>query len=169
MAKKLYIGCDDAGCALKRKIIAHLEKRGCAYEDCGSEELPVRYPYYAAAVAAAVSRGEADRGILVCGSGVGISIAANKYPGVRAALCTSVTMARLTRGHNDSNILCLGGRLLGEWEAIDIVDAWLDTPYDGGHHQPSLDLIAEMERAMYNGTLWEKEPPVSDFRWPEEA
>ncbi len=165
----IYLGCDDSGCELKAKIIAYLEENGYEYKDCGSDETPSRYPYYAAKVAAAVSRGEIARGILICGSGVGISIAANKFKGVRAALCTEAYSARLTRRHNDSNILCLGGRMLGVWQGLRIVDTWLNTEYDGGHHQGSLDLITQMEDCMFSGEVWEpNELPYPEFEWNED-
>ncbi len=162
----IYLGCDDSGFELKQNIIAYLKEKGLEYKDCGSDETPSRYPYYAAKVAAAVSRGEIARGILICGSGVGISIAANKYKGVRAALCTDAYSARLTRRHNDSNILCLGGRMLGVWQGLRIVDTWLHTEYDAGHHEGSLELIREMEACMFGDEVWEpQELPYPAFDW----
>jgi ribose 5-phosphate isomerase B len=119
----------------------------------------VRYPYYAAKVAGAVSRGEAKRGILICSTGIGMSIIANKFKGVRASLCTSTYMGRMTRAHNDSNILCLGGKITGEFEAIDILDAWLTTEYMGGRHDISLSLITEAEAAIGNPTGWTPQGP----------
>lgn len=162
----IYIACDDSGVELKSAIIGYLKEKGYAYLDCGSGEEPSRYPYYAAKVAAAVSSGKIKRGILLCGSGVGISIAANKFKGVRAALISDAYSARLTRRHNDSNILCLGGRMLGRWTALEIVDVWLNTAYDGGHHQPSLDLLAELENVTMTGDIWCPEQiPYPAFDW----
>lgn len=162
----IYIGCDDSGYELKMKVIELLEKNGYRYKDCGSGEEPSRYPYYAAKVAAAVSKGEIKRGILICGSGIGISIAANKFKGVRASVCTDAYSARLTRRHNDSNILCMGGRMVGVWQALEIVRTWLTTDYDGGHHQGSIDLLAQMEDAMFNGETWcPDELPYPAFDW----
>lgn len=164
----VYVGCDDSGFALKQDILALLKERGFDLVDCGSGEEPSRYPYYAARVAAAVSVGKADRGILICGSGIGISIAANKFPGIRAAAISDSYSARLTRSHNDSNILCLGGRMLGRWQALEIVRVWLDTPYDGGHHEGSLELLRQMEDAMMTGQLWcPEEVPYPPFQWDE--
>ena len=162
----IYIACDDSGVELKNAIIGYLEDKGLPYLDCGSGEEPSRYPYYAAKVASAISSGKIKRGILLCGSGVGISIAANKFKGVRAALISDSYSARLTRRHNDSNILCLGGRLLGRWTALEIVDVWLNTEYDGGHHQPSLDLLAELENVTMTGEVWcPEEIPYPEFEW----
>lgn len=120
---------------------------------------------------AAVSRGEIRRGILICGSGIGMSIAANKFRGVRASVVTDDYSARLTRRHNDSNILCLGGRMVGRWMLLRIVETWLTTEYDGGHHQGSLDLLAEMERAMLSESVWcPPELPYEPFNWdPKQA
>ena len=130
--------------------------------DCGSDDNSdietTRYPFFAAKVAAAVSRGEARCGILICGSGIGVNIMANKYKGVRAALCTSTYLSRMTRRHNDANILCMGGKVVGEWEALDILETFLNTPYDGGFHEGSLQLINEAEELMDTGKLWEEEP-----------
>lgn len=162
MEKKIYIGNDTAGYYLKSKCIEYLEGKGIPYVDCGSGDDPdieaTRYPFFAAKVASAVSRGEARCGLLICGTGIGISIAANKYKGVRAALVNSTYLARMTRRHNNANILCLGGRTIGEWEAIDILETFLNTKYDGGFHDGSLDLIADAENQMMNGCLWEKKP-----------
>lgn len=97
---------------------------------------------------------EADRGILICSTGIGMSIFANKYAGIRASLCTSTYMGKMTRAHNDSNVLCLGGKITGVYEACDILEAWLKTPYEGGRHDISLDLIRRAEAAMQNGALW---------------
>lgn len=166
MNTTVYLGCDDSGFEMKQAVKGLLDARGIRWVDCGSGEEPSRYPYYAARVASAVAVGKADRGILICGSGIGISIAANKFPGIRAAAVSDAYSARLTHSHNDSNILCLGGRMLGRWQALEIVRVWLDTPYDGGHHQGSLDLLRQMESTMMNGTIWcPEDVPYPPFTW----
>ena len=151
----LWIGNDHGGYDLKRQIVEHLAGGAWTVRDAGSGSTEiVRYPYYAAEVAAAVQRGEADRGILICSTGIGMSVIANKFRGVRAALCTSTYMAKMTRAHNDSNVLCLGGKITGVFEALDILDTWLATPYEGGRHDVSLGLIAEAEAAMIAPEPW---------------
>lgn len=155
-SQKIWIGSDHGGYELKRKIIAFLEERRLAVEDVGSNSGEiVRYPHYAVRVSKAVSVGRAQRGILICSTGIGMSIIANKFDRVRAALCTSTYMGRLTRAHNDSNILCLGGKITGEFEALDILEAWLTTEYDGGRHDISLGLIAEAESHLSENSAWE--------------
>ena len=145
----ILIGNDHGGVELKQRLLAHLAKRGIAANNVGSDtEQIVRYPIYAEKVAGAVSRGEARRGILICSTGIGMSIIANKFPGVRASLCTSAHMGKMTRAHNDSNLLCLGGKITDATEALAIVDAWLDTPFEGGRHCISLDLIREAEARL---------------------
>ncbi len=160
--KKVYLGNDTAGYYLKSKCIEYLEGKGIPYVDCGAEDDPdieaTRYPFFAAKVASAVQRGEARCGILICGSGIGISMAANKFKGIRAALVSSTYLARMTRRHNNSNILCLGGKIIGEWEAIDILDTFLNTEYDAGFHEGSLQLLEEMEALMMNDAVWQEEP-----------
>ena len=166
MEKPLYIGCDDSGFAAKQMLLDFLGGKGIPCVDCGGGPEPSRYPWYAAKVASAVSDGRADRGILICGSGIGMSIAANKLPGVRAAAVSDVYGARLTRRHNDSNVLCLGGRLLGPWQIAQIVRTWLTTAYDGGHHDGSLELIRQMEAVTMTGARWcPDEQPYPDFTW----
>jgi ribose 5-phosphate isomerase B len=148
MSMKLMIGNDHAGYALKQYIVNHLSLRRdiCAVDAGAYSEERVMYPYYAAKVAKAVASGAVDRGILICATGLGISITANRYAGVRAALCTSTYMGKMSRAHNDSNILCLGGRITGYLEALDILDAWLDTAYDGGRHEASLGILNRIDR-----------------------
>ena len=151
----IWIGNDHGGYELKLRIVEHLRQKGYSVHDVGSHSTEiVRYPYYAAEVAGAVSRGEARRGILICSTGIGMSIIANKFKGIRASLCTSTYLARMTRAHNDSNILCLGGKTTGEFEALDMVDTWLATPYEGGRHDISLGLIAEAEETLCTGEVW---------------
>ncbi len=149
MADRIIIGNDHGGYDVKMELARHLRERGIEVVDagCDSAEI-VRYPNYARTVAGAVARGEFERGILICSTGIGMSIAANKFPGVRAALCTSTYMAKMTRQHNDSNVLCLGGKITGIYELLDIVDAWLENDYVGGRHAISLGLIDELERDL---------------------
>jgi len=159
----VWIANDHGGYRLKMKIVEYLGQQGIPVRDigCQSEDI-VRYPYFAAKVAGAVSRGEAGRGILICSTGVGMSIIANKFPGVRASLCASPYEAKMTRLHNDSNILCLGGRTLGDMKALDTLETWLGTPYLGERHEISLSLIREAERRNMTGELWD--PGFSDMR-----
>ena len=124
------IGSDHGGFALKKALMAHLDKRGLAYKDFGTySEASCDYPVYGKAVANAVAAGECDRGILICSTGIGISITANKVPGIRAALCGDCFSAEATRLHNDANVLCLGARVVGDGLALKIVDTFLDTPF----------------------------------------
>ena len=126
----LAIASDHGGFALKQTIMAHLTKRGIEYHDYGTySEASCDYPEYGRAVALAVASGEYERGILICGTGIGISITANKVPGIRCALCTDCFCAEATRQHNDANMLALGGRVVGEGLALKIVDTFLDTPF----------------------------------------
>lgn len=161
-AKKVYLGNDTAGYFLKTKVIEYLEGKGIPYVDCGSGDDPdiesTRYPFFAARVAKAVSAGEARCGVLICGTGIGISMAANKFKNVRAGLCSTTYQAVMTRRHNDANILCFGGKTIGEWEAIDMLEKFLNTSYDGGFHDGSLNLINDMEKLMMNDTVWQEEP-----------
>ena len=166
MNSPVYVGCDDAGFEAKQAILLLLDEMGLPWVDCGSGPEPSRYPWFAAKVASAVSEGRAEYGILICGSGIGMSIAANKYPGVRAAVVSDVYGARLTRRHNDSNVLCLGGRLLGPWQIAEIVRVWLSTAYDGGHHEGSLELIDQLESVNMSGGLWcPEDVPYAAFDW----
>ncbi|MBQ6927061.1 MAG: ribose 5-phosphate isomerase B [Oscillospiraceae bacterium] len=126
----IAIGSDHGGFALKKAIMEHLDKRGLAYKDYGTySEASCDYPQYARAVANAVAAGECERGILICGTGIGVSITANKIRGIRAALCGDCFSAEATRQHNDANILCMGARVVGEGLALKIADTFLDTPF----------------------------------------
>lgn len=126
----IALGCDHGGFALKQAIIEHLDKRGLAYKDCGCySEASCDYPIYGKAAAEAVASGECDKGIIICGTGIGISITANKVPGIRAALCSDCFSAQATREHNNANVLALGARVLGEGLALKIVDTFLDTEF----------------------------------------
>lgn len=124
------LGCDHGGYELMQEVIAHLEKRGIKYKNFGTySKESCDYPEFAQAVAHAVADGLCEKGILICGTGIGISIAANKVPGIRAALCHDCFSARATREHNNANILAMGGRVVGAGLALDIVDLFLDTPF----------------------------------------
>ena len=125
----IAIGCDHGGYALKLEIIKYLEKEGIAYHDFGCDGESVDYPIYAKKVAAAIKDGSCEKGILICGTGIGISIAANKIPGIRCALCSDCFSAEATRLHNDTNIVALGGRVVGPELAVKIVDIFLHTPF----------------------------------------
>ena len=126
----IAIGSDHGGFALKKALMAHLEERGLAYQDFGTyDEASCDYPVYAKKVARAVADGACERGILICGTGIGVSIAANKIPGIRAALCGDCFSAEATRLHNDANVLCMGARVVGEGLALKIADTFLDTPF----------------------------------------
>jgi ribose 5-phosphate isomerase B len=158
---KIVIGNDHGGYELKVRIAEHLSRRGIEVVDAGSDSTEiVRYPYFAAKVANMVADGRVPRGILICSTGIGMSIMANKRRGIRAALCTSTYMARMTREHNDSNILCLGGKITGEFEAIDIVDTWLEAEYQGGRHDISLGIIAEAEETLCMDNPWVPTGPM---------
>ncbi len=134
--KSLAIGSDHAGYDLKAKLADELRSSGYEVLDVGTNDgaSSVDYPDFGKAVAEAVTSGKADGGVVVCGTGIGISIAANRHPGIRAALCHDVTMARLCREHNDANILALGARLIGETVAKDCLDAFLNTEFAGERH-----------------------------------
>lgn len=155
LTMKVAIGSDHAGFPLKQKVLAWLREMTCEVLDVGTHsEVRCDYPDFAKAVAEKVSRGEVERGILVCGSGIGMSIAANKVAGIRAAECVDPHTAELSRAHNDANVLCLGGRLVGEDVARKMVEIWLSTPFEGGRHAQRVEKIREIERQNLKG------PPV---------
>ena len=146
MAKKLKIGfgCDHGGIHLKNKLIEIL-KEDYETEDFGTyTEESTDYPIHAKNVAEAVVSGKVDRGIICCGSGIGVSIAANKVKGVRAVVCSDTTSARYSRLHNDANVLCLGERIIGVLTAEDICRIWLETDFEGGRHQRRVDMLNNM-------------------------
>ena len=146
--KSIALGADHAGFALKEKIKECLQKTGWEVRDLGPrDDQSVDYPDYAKRVAHAVSRHEVQEGILVCGTGIGMSMAANKVSGVRAAVCHSVETAQMSRRHNDANILALGARVLPPELAIDIVNEWLKTDFDGGRHARRVGKIEERDQA----------------------
>lgn len=142
----IAIACDHGGFELKQRIKEYLRTRDdIKIADLGTDsEESVDYPIYGKACGEAVAGGKADRGIVICGTGIGISIAANKVKGVRCGLCTSVEMAELTRKHNNANILALGGRTTAPGLALDITKTWLDTEFEGGRHRRRTDMLDEM-------------------------
>lgn len=145
--KKIAIGSDHGGFILKSKIIKHLEDMGFVVEDFGCDNADsCDYPDYAFPVSEAVAKGKFDRGILICGTGIGMCIAANKVNGIRAAVVTESTSAGLTKEHNNSNILCLGARITGEILALEAIDAWLFADFLDGNHKIRIDKIAEYEK-----------------------
>ncbi len=142
----LAIGCDHGGFELKGYIVRHLHEREIEIKDFGCfDENSIDYPDIAEKVGKAVTSGECENGILICGTGIGISMAANKIKGVRAAHCADVYSAKMTKAHNNANIICLGGRVIGRELAMMIVDAWLDAEFEGGRHQLRIDKIHNLE------------------------
>ena len=141
----IALGCDHGGYELKQEIIKYLEEKGIPYQDFGCDSTKsVDYPVYARKVGRAIQNGVCDKGILICGTGIGISIAANKMKGIRAALCTDCFSAEATRLHNDANILALGGRVVGVGLALKIVETFLDTPFSGDErHMRRVRMIEE--------------------------
>ena len=139
---KLIVGSDHAGYPIKEKVSAFLQERGIAVEDVGTYgEKSVDYTDFGKKVARKVSDGTFERGILICGTGLGMSMVANRFRGVRAALANDLFSAIMSRRHNDSNILVMGGRLIGDMLALQLVETWLDTPFDGGRHQRRVEKI----------------------------
>lgn len=145
---RIAIGSDHGGYSLKEAVKAHLLQGGHEVEDVGTHGRdPVDYPVYGRLAAERVADGSCERGIVICSTGIGVSIAANKVKGIRAALCSDLFTARLTREHNDTNILALGQYVLGERLALAIVDTWLETPFSGGErHTRRIELIRKMEK-----------------------
>lgn len=142
---KIAVASDHGGFKLKEAVKEHLIERGLEVLDLGTNsEESVDYPAFGKACGEAVVGGQADAGIVVCGTGIGISVAANKVKGVRCGLCTSVEMATLTKQHNNANVLALGGRTTEAGLAMEIVDAWLDTEFEGGRHQRRVDMLDQM-------------------------
>lgn len=142
---KIAVASDHGGYKLKETVKAYLEQRGIEVLDLGTDsEESVDYPEFGKACGEAVASGKADRGIVCCGTGIGISIAANKVKGIRCALCTDTGMAEMTRKHNDANMLAMGGRTTDEKTALEITRVWLDTEFEGGRHQRRVDALNEM-------------------------
>src|SRR5210317_2250485 len=148
----IFIGSDHGGLEMKEELVKVLASRHQPVKDCGTTNgESVDYPDFAEKVAGAVSRGEAELGILVCGTGIGMSIVANKFPGVRAALATDEFMAQMAKEHNNANVLVLGGRVLAKDLAVKMVNVWLDSTYEAGRHQRRLDKISRLEEDVRAG------------------
>ena len=146
--KKIYIGADSAGYVLKGQIIDHLTSKGYEVVDCGCDsEASCHYPEFASKVCTSVL-GDDAYGILVCGTGIGMSMCANKYNGIRAAVCSDTYSAKMTRCHNDANLLCLGARVIGYCLALDIVDSFLSAEYEGGRHAIRVGMMEEIEKSQ---------------------
>ncbi|MCQ2455246.1 MAG: ribose 5-phosphate isomerase B [Clostridia bacterium] len=148
---KIAIGCDHGGLEHKNAVAEHLRERGFEVDDFGIyEQKPVDYPDIAVKVTSAVTSGNDELGILICGTGIGMSIAANKVKGIRAAACSEHFSAKYTRMHNNSNVLCLGGRVIGVGTAVELADLFVDTSFEGGRHQRRIDKITEIENFKEN-------------------
>jgi len=149
---KIVLGSDHAGFELKADLRDYLVEQNIAIFDMGvAEEIPADYPEIARAVAEKISQKEFERGILICGSGIGMSIVANRFPGVRAALCHDLYTARMSREHNDANLLVLGGRLIGKGLAREMIKVWLESVFQGGNHQRRLEQIESLDKEMRGG------------------
>ncbi|MBR2927089.1 MAG: ribose 5-phosphate isomerase B [Clostridia bacterium] len=146
--KKITIGADHAGYLLKEKVIAHLQERGIEVIDVGTNSPDsCHYPDFAHAVCKQVQDGTSELGILICGTGIGMSMAANKHRGIRAAVCSDTFSARLTRMHNNANVLCFGERVVGMGLALDLVDSFIDAEFEGGKHQTRVNMITAIEES----------------------
>ena len=144
--KKIVIGCDHAALNLKNKVISHLKNRGCDVCDVGTyTQESCNYPDYASAACKKIQNGDCDLGILICGTGIGMSMAANKHRGIRAACCSDTFSAKATREHNNANILCFGERVVGLGLALELVDTFVDTEYLGGRHEARVRMLTEIE------------------------
>jgi ribose 5-phosphate isomerase B len=147
--KKIAIASDHGGFDLKESIIAHLLNTGWEVDDLGPHSGDsVDYPDFGIKLAEEVSEKKVERGIVICGTGIGMSIVVNRYPGIRGTLCSDVFTAKLCREHNDSNILVMGGRVIGKGLAAEIVNTWLNTPFEGGRHQRRLDKINQIDASL---------------------
>lgn len=150
--KKLVIGCDHAAPELKAIVRDHLIERGFDVVDVGTHTTEsCNYPDYAHALCQKIQSGECELGILICGTGIGMSMAANKHRGIRAACCSDTFSARLTRLHNDANVLCFGARVVGQGLALDLVDAFVDTEFEGGKHKKRIDMLVDIENGELKG------------------
>ena len=146
--RKIYMGADSAGYLLKEEMKKHIENLGYEVVDCGTDsEASCHYPIFASKVCEAVKENpDTTFGILVCGTGIGMSMCANKYNGVRAAVCSDTFSAKMTRRHNDANVLCMGARVIGSCLAEDIVDMFLENEFEGGRHQIRVDMMSDIEK-----------------------
>ena len=150
MKRTIYIGADSAGYTLKQEVIAHLAELGYETVDCGTDSTAsCHYPIFASKVSESVQADlEGSFGILICGTGIGMSMCANKYNGIRAAVCGDTYSARMTRCHNDANVLCIGARVIGSCLALDIVDAFLGAEYEGGRHAIRVGMMTDIESSQ---------------------
>ena len=147
-SKKIIIGCDHAGFGLKGAVLAHLTEKGFDCIDVGTNSAEsCHYPEFAHKLCVKIQNGEAPLGILICGTGIGMSMAANKHRGIRAAACSDIFSAKYTRLHNDANVLCIGERVVGAGLAIELVDAFVDTEFEGGKHKTRIDMFEAFENA----------------------
>lgn len=144
--KVLALACDHGGYELKEAAKKHLAERGIEFIDFGCNGESVNYPDYAHKLCESIQKGECYRGILFCGTGIGMSMAANKHAGIRAAVCSDTFSARMTRMHNDANVLCLGGRVVGFGLGLDMIDLFIDTEFEGGRHQTRVDMLTALEK-----------------------
>ena len=150
--KKLVIGCDHAAPELTAIVRDHLIERGFEVIDVGTHTTDsCNYPDYAHALCKKIQSGECDLGILICGTGIGMSMAANKHKGIRAACCSDTFSARLTRLHNDANVLCFGARVVGQGLAVDLADIFVDTEFEGGKHKKRIDMFVDIENGELKG------------------
>ena len=141
----IAIGCDHAGVEMKKAVIEALSEKGFELKDVGTDGEPCDYPDIAKAVCGLVTSGECEKGILICGTGIGMSMAANKIKGIRAALCSDSFSTRFTRLHNDANVMCMGARTLGPGLACELAEIFVTTGFEGGRHQRRIDLITDIE------------------------
>ena len=149
MNKKIVLGCDHGGFGLKGKIVEHLNSRGYEVVDVGTYSTDsCNYPDYAHKVCEVIQSGECELGILICGTGIGMSMAANKHQGIRAAVCENVFSARMTRMHNDANVLCLGERVVGPGLACDLLDAFLNAEFEGARHTARVNMLKELDGSL---------------------
>ena len=146
----IAIGCDHGGIDIKNAVIGYLQEKGIDYTDFGTDsDQSVDYPIYAYKVAKSVSEGNADYGIICCGTGIGVSMAANKVKGIRAAVVTNEFCAEMTRRHNNANILCMGGRVIDDKTAVKLADIFLNTPFEGGRHEKRVNMITDIENGNF--------------------
>lgn len=142
----IAIGCDHAGYELKCEVMKHLDKKGIKYIDVGCNSIEsVHYPVYAKSLCKMLVNKDAELGILICGTGIGMSMAANKVRGIRAAVCSDEFSAEFTRRHNDANVLCMGARVIETEKALKLVDIFLESPFEGGKHKTRIDMFTEIE------------------------
>ena len=144
---KIVLGCDHAGFEIKDAVIAYIKEKGHEVAEVGTfSSASCHYPKFASAACEKVLSGECQLGILICGTGIGMSMCANKHKGIRAALCSDTYSARMTRAHNDANVLCMGARVIGSCLALDIIDSFLGADFEGGRHGIRVDMMMDIEK-----------------------